>query len=291
MTKIAVTGGNGSFGRILVAGVLQRGYEAVIVDRVEGSGIYNGRAGVESRMVDLGDFESVHEALSGCDAVIHMAAIPNPKHHPAPIVFGNNVVSTYNVLEAAAQHKIRKVVLGSSESAYGFPWAHKPLSPHYVPVDEEHPLIPEDCYGTSKAVNELTGMAFHRRTGMQVVHLRLSSLVSEEYYRWFKSCLERPQELRRVLWSYVDARDAVEACLLAAELDGLGCVSLNIAADDTFQTRLSRELLHEFFPDVSDIRADYEGCEAFYSNEKAKRILGWRPDHHWRESGAYWEST
>ncbi|SDX55207.1 NAD(P)-dependent oxidoreductase [Paenibacillus sp. CF384] len=232
MRKIAITGGNGSFGRELVEGALRRGYEVVVLDRAD-NGAFHGRPGVKVRFLDLGDYDAVLDALEGCDAVVHMAAIPNPKLQSASVVFGNNATTTYNVLEAAAAWGIRKAVLASSESAYGFPWADKPLSPLYVPVDEEHPLLAEDCYGLSKAVNELTGEAFHRRTGMQVVSLRLSSLISEEYYAYFKSCLDKPEELRRVLWSYVDARDAVEACLLAAERDGLGCVALNIAADDT----------------------------------------------------------
>lgn len=71
--------------------------------------------------------------------------------------------------------------------------------------------------------------------------------------------------------------DAVEACLLAIEQDDLGCVSLNICADDVYQTRKSQALLREFFPDVTDIRKAYNHYEAFYSNEKAKKLLGWKP--------------
>ena len=98
---------------------------------------------------------------------------------------------------------------------------------------------------------------------MQVVNLRLSTLMNEYRYTFFDSCLDKPEELRRVLWSYVDMQDAVEACLLAVEQNDLGCVSLNICADDIYQTRKSQELLREFFPEVTDIRQPYDNHEGF----------------------------
>lgn len=277
MRKIAITGGNGEFGAQLVAGAIHRGYEVVILDRSEGAGLFKDRSEVTIKVIDLLEYEAVRDAITGCEAVIHMAAIPSPLHHPPEIVFANNVTSTYHVLEAAAYQGIRKVALASSESAYGFAYAHKRLSPLYVPIDEDHPLLAEDGYGISKAVNELTGRSFHLRMGMQVVNLRLSTLMNQSLYAYFDSCLDKPEELRRVLWSYVDVQDAVEACLLAVEQNDLGCLSLNICADDIYQTRKSQDLLREFFPEVKDIRQTYDHHEALYSNGRAKKLLGWEP--------------
>lgn len=266
--------------------LLARGYEVVVLDRHDGGGKYAGEQRVDVRVLDLKDYDAVEAAFAGCEAVIHMAAIPDPTGYK-PFVFIDNTTTNYYVFEAAAAHHITKVVQASSESAYGFPWAQKPLDPLFVPIDETHPLMPEDCYGISKAANELVGEAFHRRTGMQVVTMRLSSILTEAGYREFFSLLETPDIFRRVLWSYVDVRDAVEACILAIEQDGLGAVSLNIAADDTFQVRSSRELLQAYFPGVTDIRAAYSGYEAFYSNALAKQVLGWQPQYRWRDVLGY----
>jgi len=286
MPKVAVTGGQGTMGTGVTQELLARGFDAVLLDRHDGGSRYAGEPRVDVRVIDLQDYAAVEDAFAGCDAVVHMAAIPDPGDYK-PSVYIVNTATTYNVFEAAAACGIRKVVQASSESAYGFPWARKPLDPLYVPIDESHPLIPEDCYGISKAANELVGEAFYRRTGMQVVTLRLSSVLKEAGYQEFYGLMEDPSVLRRVLWSYVDVRDAVEACILALEKDGLGAVTLNIAADDTFQTRRSRELLQAYFPNVADIRADYGGFEAFYSNALAKKLLDWQPRYRWREVLGY----
>ncbi|WP_158560384.1 NAD-dependent epimerase/dehydratase family protein [Paenibacillus contaminans] len=283
MKKIVVTGGSGRFGRQVVACMLEKGYEVTVLDRQTGTGGSQHGGNARTLIVDLNDYREVEQAMEGGDALLHLAAIPDPKSASAPIVYANNVVSTYHVLEAAARWGYRKAAIASSESAYGFPWSHRPLSPLYLPVDERHPLIPHDCYGTSKAVNELTGESFFRRTGMQVVSLRLSTLCDEEAYRYFRSCLEKPEELRRVLWSYVDSRDAAAACVLALERDGLGYAALNITADDTCSDRTSQALWEEFFPDVTDVRSIFTGHEAFYSNAKAKELLGWTVTHNWRD--------
>ncbi|BBH22156.1 nucleoside-diphosphate-sugar epimerase [Paenibacillus baekrokdamisoli] len=282
MPKVAVTGGQGTMGTGITRELLARGFEVIVLDRHDGGGKYAGEQGVDARVIDLKDYAAVEDAFSGCEAVIHMAAIPDPNNY-GPHVFIENTTTNYYVFEAAAFHNIRKVVQASSESAYGFPWARKPLSPYFVPIDETHPLIPEDCYGISKAANELVGEAFHRRTGMQVVTMRLSSILTDAGYREFYHLLDTPEVFKRVFWSYVDVRDAVAACLLAIEKDGLGAVSLNIAADDTFQIRTTRDLLQTYFPEVTDIRAAYNGFEAFYSNELAKKLLGWQPKYCWRE--------
>ena len=67
-----------------------------------------------------------------------------------------NVLSTYNVLEACAVLNINKVVVASSESSYGICFASDFFAPKYLPIDEAHPQLPEDSYGLSKVVNEVT---------------------------------------------------------------------------------------------------------------------------------------
>lgn len=278
MAKVVITGGSGMLGRWVVRHFVEQGYETVNVDSRRPD-----EALCPTLLVDLENLGEVYSALAGADAVVHLAAIPAAHIRTPEVTFRNNVMSTYNVLEAAAGLGIRKAVIASSESSYGIVFAVNPLAPQYVPVDEDHPQLPQDSYGLSKIVNEQTAEMFHRRTGMQIVSLRLGNVIPPDWYERFPSFIHNPEERERILWSYIDTRDAASACRLAIEADGLGAVALNIAADDTSMAIRSRELLAARYPGVTDIRAPLDGCETLLSNERAKRLLGWQPQHRWRD--------
>lgn len=276
--KVVVTGGSGMLGRWIVRHFVEQGYEVLNVDtRLPDEEL------CPTLIVNLEDLGQTYGALAGADAVVHMAAIPRAGMVPPEVTFRNNVMSTYNVLEAAAGLGIRKAVIASSESSYGICFAVNPLGPTYVPMDEAHPQLPEDSYGLSKVVNEATADMFNRRTGMQVVSLRLGNVIPPEWYERFPSFIDKPEERDRILWSYIDTRDAAEACRLAIETDGLGSVAINLASDETSMNVKSRDLMAARYPDVNDFRAPLEGFETLLNNEKAKQLLGWQPKYKWRE--------
>ncbi|MBD3919432.1 NAD(P)-dependent oxidoreductase [Paenibacillus sp. PR3] len=276
--KVVVTGGSGMLGRWVVRHFVEQGYEVLNVDtRLPEEEL------CPTLIVNLEDLGQTYGALAGADAVVHMAAIPRAGMVPPEVTFRNNVMSTYNVLEAAAGLGIRKAVIASSESSYGICFAVNPLGPTYVPMDEAHPQLPEDSYGLSKVVNEATADMFNRRTGMQVVSLRLGNVIPPEWYERFPSFINKPEERDRILWSYIDTRDAAEACRLAIETDGLGSVAINLASDETSMDVKSRDLMAARYPDVNDFRTPLEGFETLLNNEKAKQLLGWQPKYRWRE--------
>ncbi|MEC0244060.1 NAD(P)-dependent oxidoreductase [Paenibacillus dokdonensis] len=278
MAKVVITGGSGMLGRWVVKHFVDQGYEVLNVD--------SRRPDEElcpTLIVDLEDLGETYSALAGADAVVHLAAIPAAHIRTPEVTFRNNVMSTYNVLEAASGLGVRKAVIASSESSYGIVFAVNPIAPQYVPLDEEHPQLPQDSYGLSKIVNEQTAEMFNRRSGMQVVSFRLGNVIPPEWYERFPSFINNPEERERILWSYIDTRDAAEACRLAIEMDGLGAVALNLASDDSSMAIRSRELLAQRYPGVTDIRTPLEGYETLFSNEKAKRLLGWQPKYQWRE--------
>ncbi|WP_168121194.1 NAD(P)-dependent oxidoreductase [Paenibacillus sp. HB172176] len=278
MTKVVVTGGSGMLGRWVVKHFAEQGYEVVNADaRLPEEPL------CRTIITDLTNLGEVYGVLAGADAVVHMGAIPVAYSHPNEVTFQNNVMSTYNVLEAAGGLGIRKAVIASSESSYGIVFAKERFAPQYVPVDEAHPQLPEDSYGLSKIVNEQTADMIHRRTGMQVVSFRLGNVIPPERYEKFPEFIHHPEQRDRILWSYIDTRDAAEACRLAIEADGLGSVALNLAADDTSMAVKSRDLLSARYPDVTDFRAPLGGFESLLSNEKAKKLLGWQPKHAWRD--------
>jgi len=264
-------------GRWVVRHFVEQGYEVLNVDSRRPD-----ESVCPTIIADLENLGETYGVLAGADAVVHLAAIPAAHIRTPDVTFRTNVMSTYNVLEAAAGLGIRKAAIASSESSYGLVFAVRPLAPQYVPLDEEHPQLPQDSYGLSKVVNEQTAQMFHRRTGMQIVSLRLGNVIPPEWYARFPSFVDNPEERERILWSYIDTRDAAEACRLAVEKDGLGAVALNITADDSSMAIRSRELMAARYPGVTDIRSSLDGFETLLSNEKAKRLLGWQPKHQWR---------
>ena len=274
--KVAVTGGSGAVGGFVLKELIDHGHEVVSIDRTPSN-----KVKCHSIIVDLTDLGEVYGALHGVDAVIHLAGINSPGGVPNEVVYQNNTMSTYNIFEAAAGLRIRKVAVASSESIYGFCWAKEAFSPNFFPVNESHPVYPKECYGLSKQVTENIAEMFHRREGMQAVCLRLASVVSPEKYVDFMEKYD--VQKYRFLFSYIDSRDAASACRLAVERDGLGFASMNITADDTCSEIPTKELIEQYFPDVHDIRTNFKKYDALSSNAEAKSLLDWRPRFSWRE--------
>jgi nucleoside-diphosphate-sugar epimerase len=280
--RVIVTGGSGLAGKWILKHFVEHNYEVINLD-VKAPDEHICR----TIITDLTDLGQVHNALSQYSGghrqevagIIHFAAIPQAYTHPNDVCFRNNVMSTYNVLEAAANYNIGKVVVASSESSYGICFASEFFEPKYLPIDEEHPQLPEDSYGLSKIVNEATAETFNRRTGMQVVSLRLGNILVPERYTEVKASFDHPEYRLRVLWSYIDARDVASACRLAIETDGLGAVALNLAADDSSSNLPTQELVNRYLPGVSDIRRPLEGRISLLSSEKAKQLLGWQAQY------------
>ncbi|HEY5560410.1 MAG TPA: NAD(P)-dependent oxidoreductase [Clostridiaceae bacterium] len=278
MKKIVVTGGSGKLGKWVVKEFIEQGYEIVNADaKLPQENL------CKTVIVNLRNLGEVYGVLSGADAVVHLAAIPNAFSYPNEVVFENNVMCTYNILEAASVLGIKKVVIASSESSYGFCFAGNSFPPLYVPVDEEHPQLPEDSYGLSKVVGEEMAAAFNRRTGMQVVSMRLGNVITPEMYADFHDIINDPKKKIRNLWNYIDARDIGNACRLAVEAEDLGAVNINIVANENAMNIKSRDLMKAIFPEVKEFKTSLNGFETLISNDKAKRLLKWKPVHCWRD--------
>ncbi|WP_200913578.1 NAD(P)-dependent oxidoreductase [Devosia sp. Leaf64] len=273
--KIAITGASGGIGRAIVALAEERGHSVVGIDRVEHPDV---AANAQRRFVlaDMGDYETLLQAFAGCDAVIHMAAIPSPGRHPDHIVHNNNVVGSYNVLQAAADNDILRVCQASSVNAIGHAFSK---APHYdyFPIDEDHPNYSEDPYSLSKWICEQQADAFVRRyPGMTIASLRFHFVcedrsVAKGYYDPF------PEKARH-LWAYTRRDAAADACLLALEAKFEGHEVFYIVAPDTISDVPSRSLAEEFMPDVA-IKGVWDGRQSFFNSQKAERVLGWHHGH------------
>ena len=217
------------------------------------------------------------------DAVVHFAAVPAILIRPDNETYRVNTLSTYNVLDAAVKLGIPKVIFASSETTYGVCFADGEVKPKYVPVDEEHPTVPEDSYAMSKVVNEVTARSFQARSGIDVYGLRINNVIEpHEYATKFPAFMEDPSLRRRNIFAYIDARDLghmVDCCL---HTDGLGYEVFNVSNDDTSVGITSAEVRARFYEGVPTTR-DMGEYETFYANDKAKRLVGFAPRHSWRD--------
>jgi nucleoside-diphosphate-sugar epimerase len=138
--------------------------------------------GAEYRVCDVNDYPALREAVRGCDAIVHLAAIANPGFGQPEEIFRVNCSGSFNVFQAAAQEGIRRVVQASSINATGQFFGLKPAPLHYLPIDEEHPVFSTDAYSYSKNVIENTGEFFWHREGISSLALRLPWVAPAEIH-------------------------------------------------------------------------------------------------------------
>ena len=281
MTTVAVTGASGKLGRHCVADLAAHGYDVVALDRVS-----EGFTTPPSVQVDLRDYGQVVEALSGVDdrhggidAVVHLAAIPAPGLATNATTFHNNITSTYNVFAAAVAAGVRKVVWASSETVLGLPFA---VPPPYIPVDEDYPPRPDSTYSLVKTLEEEMARHFCRwHPDLSLTGLRFSNVMDEADYAAFPGFDDDPTARSWNLWAYIDGRDGAQAVRRALEHTAPGTEVFVIANADSVMSRSSASLAAEVFPDVR-VTKELGEHETMLSIDKARRVLGYEPEHTWR---------
>lgn len=273
--RIAVTGASGGIGRAIVPLAEARGHSIVALDRVEHPDV----AATPERpfiTTSTDDFETLREAFKGCDAVIHMAAIPSPMRDPAHVVHNNNVVGSFNVLQAAAENGIRRVCQASSVNAIGHAFSNTPRY-DYFPIDEDHPNYAEDAYSLSKWICEQQADGFVRRfPGMVIASMRFHFVCDDKSVA--KGFYDPNPNKAKHLWAYTRRDAAAEACVLAVEVPFTGHEAFYIVAPDTISETPSPELAAQHFPDVPT-KEGWGGHRSFFDSGKAERLLGWRHGH------------
>ncbi|WP_333714790.1 NAD-dependent epimerase/dehydratase family protein [Yoonia sp.] len=288
--RIFFTGGSGKAGRHAVQYLLAQGHQVTNADRVP-SGL-----DVPELLIDLTDagqvigamsqyagWDDLEDGVPTYDAVVHFAAVPRILLGTDGECFRQNTITTYNVIEAAVKLGIRKVIFASSETTYGVCFAKGEIKPDYVPVDEDHPTVPQDSYAMSKVCNEATARSFQARTGCDIYGLRINNVIEpHEYAENFPAYMQDPATRRRNIFAYIDARDLghmVDCCL---KTDGLGYQVFNVANDDLSVGITSDQVIAQFYQGVT-VRRVMRPDETFYANDKAKRMLGFQPRHSWRD--------
>lgn len=279
--KVVVTGGSGGIGRYVVRELLQHGHEVVSFDRVKPP---EPEPGVHYRLGDHEDEGTIFELLAPAEAVVHLSAIPAPRTHANAFVFRTNVMGTYNVCEAAATLGLKKIVATSSINVLGMSFRYRDFNPHYLPIDENHPDLPQDPYALSKVVGEDTVDMAHRRTGIPAVSIRPSHVIMPEAWPDRVAALQADfNAYCRGIWGYADVRDLAVGFRLALETESAVQGAYYIVADDAFCSMPLAEAAPLAYPGIGDMAAHLTETESGITNAKAKRELGFQAQYSWRD--------
>jgi UDP-glucose 4-epimerase len=282
--KIVITGSRGKVGRAAVRRFVDAGHDVLGVDLVRP--VFDAGEVVPGRyvMADLTDAGSAFAVVAGADAVVHVAAIPQPTGNPAHVVFQTNLMSTFNLVEAAVRFGVPRFVNVSSESIVGNFFPERPFLPDYVPVDEEHPLHPQDPYALSKAFGEQLMDAAVRRSDIRAISIRPSTVHDETNYEENLGPQVREASPDSANFgSYVDADDLADALLLAAESELPGHEVFYIAAADNAGGHDFAATLREHHGDRIELRELGRVDASGISTAKAERLLGWTAKRSWRD--------
>ncbi|HEY0033930.1 MAG TPA: NAD(P)-dependent oxidoreductase [Devosia sp.] len=268
--KIALTGSSGRIGQGIIRAARERGHDLMLIDRVAPP---EGQEPLPFILAEATEYEALVAAFAGCDALIHMAAIPSPGRHPDHIVHNNNVVGSYNALRAAAENGIMRICQASSVNAIGHAFSRRPRY-DYFPIDENHPNYSEEPYSLSKWICEAQADAFARRfEDMSIASMRFHFVapVIEQAIAVYANYTEYD----KFLWAWTQLDAAADACLLSIEKPIPGHEPYYIVSPTTTSKTPSLQLAAEHFPHVP-VTGDLTDHKGFFNSAKAERLLGWK---------------
>ncbi len=307
--KVLITGGSSRVGGYVLRELLEHGHTISNFGRtppqVEGVAHHGG---------DIGDLAALRAAMRGHEAVVHLAGVSHPKRATPEELMNVNVIGTFNVLEAAIREGTGKVVFASTDATLGFAFPATPKTPHYLPVDEEHPCSPEDEYGLSKLMGEMMCRRYTDAYGLATLCVRINSawaldragaevfarsgptrsspVAVEGIWALYARQLDFPAGPMPVpgapaprvrLWGYTDARDTAQAFRLALENQVVRHDVFLTSADDTCSLEESGVLVSRHWPGVP-VRSPLPGFASLFSHDRASQVLGYRPEYSWRNS-------
>jgi nucleoside-diphosphate-sugar epimerase len=250
---------------------------------------------------DLASPEDCYRALaySKAEVLVHFGAVPGPSelrvgvpsHQSGPedATMRSNVMGTYYLMEAAARiGLVKQVIFASTYYVLGLlPISGTPFKVEYLPIDEAHPLKPEDSYGLSKIMGEQIIEAYSRAYGMRSVAFRLMGIDKpfKDRHAWQEQVKVDPDHVGGPVittYQYVDARDVAEATILALQAEGLDPFEAFYLITDSIYEEDTKAVVAKAWPDLVPLAVDLVGTDGIISGAKAKRKLGFVPRYTWR---------
>lgn len=284
MAKCLVTGGAGFIGSNLVDYLVERGDQVVVLDDLSTGKKENLNSRADFYEVDIRKFSAIKGLFKGMDYVFHLAAFARVQPSIEDPLTANeiNLNGTLNVLVAARDAKVKRLVYSASSSAYG--------DQEKMPLREDMPAHPLSPYGLQKYAGELYCRLFHEVYGLETVSLRYFNIYGKRQLLEGAYCLvmgifarQRKQgkpmtitndgEQRRDFTSVIDA---VKANVKAAESPRVGHGEvINIGRGKNYSVN---ELADMIGGPREYVGSRLEPRETLADNSLAKELLGWEPE-------------
>ena len=302
-STVLVTGADGFIGSHLTEALVKQGFDVrafVLYNSFNSWGWLDRtpqevRDSIDVRAGDIRDAHYVREAAKGCDAILHLAAliaIPYSYHSPESYV-ETNVRGTLNVLQAARDHGVSRMIHTSTSEVYG--------TARFVPITEQHPLLGQSPYSATKIAADQLAYSFYASFGLPVVIARpfntygprqsaravIPTIITQIASGAKEIRLGALRPTRD--FSYVE--DTVSGFMSALKSEtGLGEVvnfgsSFEISVADT-AALVARLMKSDAKPVSDDLRmrpADSEVERLCADTSKAKELFGWKPSYAGRD--------
>ncbi len=299
--RILVTGGAGFIGSHMVDRLMSEGHEVVVYDNLSSGK----REFVEHHMgkenfrfvhADLLDFETLNREMKGVDLVYHVAANPDVRlgAKDTKVHMEQNVLATYNVLEAMRLNDVRDIVFTSTSTVYG--------EAKKIPTPEDYgPLVPISLYGASKLAAEAFIMAYVHNFGMKAVIYRFANIVGPRsthgvIYDFIMKLKKNPKELEILgdgtqTKSYLYVEDCVDAIIFGYENRREDVEIFNIGSEDWINVRKIADIVVEEMR-LKNVVYRFTGGKRGWKGDVPKMLLsiekiksyGWKPKRNSEES-------
>lgn len=276
--KIVCTGGSGRLGRYVSKDLSERCALTVLDLKAPQN------PAVKHVNASITDFAALKRAFAGQNAIVHLAAIPNPRTAPADETFHTNVQGTWRVLQAAEEAGVRRVVVASSDAALGLHYNPPDWGPQYLPIDEDHPLRPIEFYSLSKEVTESICRSYANRGKLEVLAIRPTHIVFPPEYPELEA---RGADVRNYhIWTYVSPEDVAQGFRLALEARDARYRAFFISAADGLNTRPTLDMLRERYGKLPEVRNpgyfETNPLASALDITRAREVLGFEPTSDWR---------
>jgi UDP-glucose 4-epimerase len=266
--RVVVTGGSGKLARCLIPEIIHEHdvllYDKQLADKKRPLFVQG----------EITDMNKLSKVFQGAKVVIHLAARRSRYNHLPMEVMETNTSGTFCVLEAARRANVKKIIFSSSDAVLGMAQSETEFPPEYLPIDEKHPLRPQDPYGISKFLGESMCRCYAAGFNIDIIALRFSNILCPGDEKKYSDDAKNPSTRRKSFWAWVHVDDAVQAIMRAIDSELQGYDVFHIAADDVCLLRLNvKDLLEKYYPETS-IRRPFSNKESLIDCSKAKRMLG-----------------
>lgn len=279
--RLIVTGGSGRAGTYTVRELAEAGHEVINLDKQRPpQGLPGGFI-----QLDLTDAGEVYDAFAQVspEGVCHLAANPSPSGYPRQQTFANNVLSTYNIMQAAGDKGVTRLIYASSEMATG--WLTTDALPPHFPFNEEDRVDTPNAYALSKYLGEkIADSMIVRYPTMAICSLRINNVILPDRYDILQYRRDNFPAGGGNFWSYIDARDVAGAFRAAIEGQSVGHEVFLIAAADTCLDLPIREAVEAHYGPGANFAPDHGDYQSAFDCRKIERAFGWKAKYSWRST-------